>query len=476
MNTRRLSIVALVLVLLLPAMACAGKDSLSDAMTRQLQVNRQRYGTAGQALLVTHNGKEVFRGVDGYANLQAKEKITARTVFPVYSLSKRFVSTLVMQLVEQGTVDLDKPASVYLQGLPDGWRGITVRQFLNHTSGVPDYFSDNEQPTAFPASMQDVFASLGPKPMLFAPGTRTRYTQTNYLVLSALLEAHYGQPYPQIAGERIIRKLGLKHTWLGRPSLPASGVALGYLGKNGKPQRETEIAWPAYSYGHAELYLTLDDLARFLQALSSGELVSKASLQQFWQPQNLSDGRRGDFSTGWEYGESGAYRHAGHDGGARVRVRVVYKDSLDDDTYVFIYLSNGSAKNVWSRTLIGSAMATVAPDKFPAEVLSEKLIVYALSSSTGPEDGKKIRSGTSLQGEALERTINNSGYAALEFLSADAAIRVLALNTEFFPASANAWDSLADGYKAKGEQAKAQQLYDKARQLQADQQQGQAKP
>ena len=114
-------------------------------------------------------------------------------IFPVYSVSKLFLSTLVMQLVEQETIDLDKPASAYVASRPASWQAITVRQFLNHTSGVPEYF---DATAIFPPTVQTVFASLATKPLVFQPDTATRYTQTNYPVLTALLETHYGQPYP----------------------------------------------------------------------------------------------------------------------------------------------------------------------------------------------------------------------------------------------------------------------------------------
>jgi len=201
--------------LLLPGAAFAD-EALSRSLTKQLEVNRQRYGIAGQALLVAHNGEVIFRGVDGEADVETHRPLKADDVFHGYSLSKLFVSTLILQLVEQGKVDMDKPASAYLPGLPARWRAISVRDFLEHASGVPEYFDTRQgdvmPDTKFSAELQTVFASLAEAPMQFATGSDTRYTQTNYLVLAALLAAHYGKPYPKVAEERIIRKLGLRHT------------------------------------------------------------------------------------------------------------------------------------------------------------------------------------------------------------------------------------------------------------------------
>lgn len=471
MSVQRSLATLLALAALLPFSGFAKDDALSDSLDRQLQVNQQRYGIAGQALLVAHNGRVVFRGVEGEANVKTHERLTADHIFAGYSLSKLFVSTLVMQLVEQKQVDLELPASTYLSGMPAAWRHIPVQNFLDHSSGVPDYFDKQDVvlPTAtFADDLPEVFASLADKPLLFAPGTDTRYTQTNYLVLAALLAAHYGKPYPQVAEERIVRKLRLRHIWLGPAGLPPHGVVTSYIGKDGRLVEEQDIAWPQYAYGHAALYSTLDDLARFLGALTSGELVGKATLRRLWQPRLQPSGRRGWFAAGWEYGESGTYRHVGHDGGTRDRVRILFQDSLDGDIYVFVYLTSGSVRNVWSRTLVESAMAVVAPDQFPRETLSETLMSFALQTPTEGDvqtQARSIRVNWTLDDAELERTVNAAGYAIRENFGVDYALRVFELNTVLFPESANAWDSLAETYAVKGDTEKAKRLYDKSHRL-----------
>jgi len=458
------------LALLIPHAAYAA-EPLAQAVSQQMHRNAQRYGIAGQAVFIAHDGKVLFRGADGDANLATRKHITADTLFPVYSLSKLFASTLLMQLAERGKVELDKPASLYVHGLPAAWHRITVRQFLNHTSGVPEYFGaaqtrDDGPRSPFPASLQAALDGLAEQPLQFATGTNTRYTQTNYLVLSALLETHYGKPYERIADERILQKLGLKHTYLGAAALPKADVATSYTGKDGALQQSKEVAWPAYAHGHSDLYMSLDDLSRFLQALADGELVGKAALQQFWQTPVLANGQRGGFATGWETGEMGPYHEVGHDGGTKVRVRMAYRGSLDGDRYTVIYLSNGSAKNVWSRTLVNSVMAAAAPDQFPAEAVSEQLIHAALAPAFDiAAQAKSLQADKPLQGAALEQAINNTGYMLRENLGLDAALRVFELNAVLFPASANVWDSLAEAWQAKGDQAKAKLLYEKSQQL-----------
>lgn len=466
LKSQRFPGLALTIALALPSIVVAAPSQLTTSVSKQMQVNQERYGLAGQAVLVMHKGAVLFRGAQGQADLATGRPLRSGDVFPVYSLAKLFVSTLMMQLAESGAVDLDKPASTYTPGLPSAWQAISVRQFLEHTSGVPEYFGDLQAASPFAPSLPAALAALADKPLLFAPGQANRYTQTNYLVLTALLEAHYGMPYAQIAHERIVQKLRLDHTWLGVAAVPKPLLVTAYTSKDGTLEPSQVVPWPAYSHGHAELYTTLDDLSSFLRALQTGALVGRSTLDRLWQRPSLSNGRPGVFATGWEYGESGAYRHVGHDGGAQVRVRMTFQDKQAGGDYIFIYLTNGSARNVWSRTLVDSLMGAVAPQAFAAEALSTELIDYSVrNGSIGGADAqaRKIRKQGAVQGAALERTVNGTGYAVRETHGTTAAIRLFELNTALFPASANAWDSLAETYHAQGKHDKAKQLHTKTR-------------
>lgn len=473
---RRFACVAVLLIAVSIPSGAARADDLDARISRQLHANAERYGIAGQSVLTRHNGALLAQAVAGEADVTTHRPVTAETVFNAYSLAKLLVSTLVMQRVEAGRVELDAPASRYLPDLPEAWQAITVRQFLNHASGVPEYFQYREgevitsQGNRFPTTAAEVFKAFAGAPLQFTPGTANRYTQTNYLVLTALLEAQYQQPYAQIVRDRVLRPLSMTHTSLGPATDARHEIAIAYIGKQGALQREDDIAWPSYAYGHAALHTTVGDLDRFLLALTRGELVGRATLQQLWQPQLLSSGQRSGFSTGWEFEESGDYRFVGHDGGTRVRARIAFTDGLAGDTYSVIYLTNGSAKNVWSRTLVDSTMAVVARMQFPREALSERLITYALELQTAARTTALnqwlITTGRGDQ-PMLEQDINRVGYAVAENLGHATAVHIFTLNTTLFPRSANAWDSLAETYSALGELKQAERLYAKSKALAA---------
>jgi D-alanyl-D-alanine carboxypeptidase len=337
-----------------------GAGTLQSALDRQLALNAQRYGIAGQAVLILHDGKTIYRGSQGLADREASESVHPDDIFPVFSVSKLFASVLVMQMVELGQLDLRETVGHYLPDLPASWRTIKVDEVLNHVSGLPEYFDGSRTPVVTPETMEAAFAALADRPLLFAAGTSTRYTQTNFLVLEAILEAHYKMPYRKIVTDRIVEPLGLKDTYLGKGHVPEGRMVKSYIGRNDRLAADDLIDWPEYSIVHAELYTTVDDLGTFLNALCEGRLLRRETLQNAWKPHRYRGGGRGEFAAGWEYGTSGPYRYVGHDGGTKVRVRLLFDDSLTRNTYVFIYLTNGSATNVWSRTLVDSLMAITA--------------------------------------------------------------------------------------------------------------------
>ncbi|MBH1864572.1 serine hydrolase [Stenotrophomonas maltophilia] len=457
----------------LPVSARGAPDNLSSQLDTQLQTNRERYGIAGQAVLVAHNGQVLYQGASGDRDPTSHALATLDSIFAAQSMAKLLTSTLVMQLVDQGKVDLDAPASRYVPDLPAAWQAIHVRDFLNHSSGIGEYYDrvDNRWVSkGYTGVAPDLGAALkvaGAAPMQFATGSRVQYTQANYLVLTALLEAHYRKPYPAIARERILQPLKMASTSWGVASVPAQRAAVAYIGKDGTLQPANEDPWPHYGWGHADLQTTVGDMNRFLQALATGKLLRTATLEELWQPQKLSRGGSNFFSTGWDTTRSDGYTQVGHDGGTRVRARLAYKGTLASGYWVFVYLTNGSARNVWSSTLVESTMAVVAPKEFPHAVLSERLIAYALDDTAGAAQAMHawLRNDNPVTGSELERAINASGYAIRASLGARRALKVFALNTELYPDSANVWDSLAECHAALGDAETAKALYAKAKAL-----------
>ncbi|ONI90677.1 alkaline D-peptidase [Saccharothrix sp. ALI-22-I] len=206
--------------------------------------------------------------------------------FRIGSATKTFVATVVMQLVDEGRVGLDDPVDRYVAGVPNGDR-MTVRQVLNHTSGLYDYahetgYSTNRWRgadrfrTYRPQELLDVAFAHAP---YFKPWEEGwHYSNTNYIVAGMLIERVTGRMYGDEVRSRILRPLGLTHTivpgqWAGLPYPHARG----YTEVDGRLVDAT-LMNPSLDWAAGEMISTADDLNRFFDALLGGRLTSQASL------------------------------------------------------------------------------------------------------------------------------------------------------------------------------------------------------
>jgi D-alanyl-D-alanine carboxypeptidase len=205
----------------------------------------------------------------GVADIATGAPLTPAHRFPIASVTKTFVAALVLQLVSDGTLELDTPAP-----------GVdaTVRQLLNHTSGLPDAYSVQELIELRPdRTLRELAAIALGKPRLFEPGSGWSYSSTNYVVLALLVEDVTGTSLQQALAERILEPLGLTAT--DAPESPPGDLPRGYLPPDNPllPGRGPDLvdvtdAIPVSS-ASGGIVSTAADVARFLRALLGGELL-----------------------------------------------------------------------------------------------------------------------------------------------------------------------------------------------------------
>lgn len=213
--------------------------------------------------------------------------------FRVGSITKTFVATVVLQLAAEGGLGLDDSVEQWLPGLVPNGRAITLRQLLNHTSGIYNYTEDE---ALFRSLVRDPLRVLTPEELVavatrhgprFAPGTDWSYSNTGYIVLGLVIEKATASPLEEQLRQRIFEPLGLARTSLpGAAALPPP-AAHGYLPpgnglvatRGGKPVDVT--AWsPTWAWAAGALVSTAGDLARFYGALLGGELLQPEQLRE----------------------------------------------------------------------------------------------------------------------------------------------------------------------------------------------------
>lgn len=306
-------------------------------------------GIPGLQLTIVRQGKILFTGAYGQADIEASTPVTEQTSFPINSISKAFAGVAAMQLVEAGKLDLDAPIEAYLEALPESWSDITVRQLLTHMSGLPEIADDNVR-LLDGAEPDAAWAKVQALPLKLPPGTKFDYTQTNYVALGKIIEKITGKSYADFVRDRQFNAVGLKRTRFSdmtaagaKPqaatlythlTLRIEGMKTVGVERSKVPfarhEPWTEIIFPA-----GGVRTTSTDLAKWVIALQKQKLVKKDSLEQLWKPQPQKDGTYRGFSStingyglGWPSARRAAHPAITPVGGARAAVFIYPEDDL----------------------------------------------------------------------------------------------------------------------------------------------------
>lgn len=329
---------------------------------------------AGASVLVMREGKVLFAQGYGLANRELKVPNRPEFVYRIGSVTKQFTAAAVMTLVEEGKVGLDAPIGTYLPDLPETWRPATVRQLLQHTSGIPSYTDGPE----YGAHMREDLPGLAllktlvwSKPMDFASGTRWRYNNTGYYLLGLLVEKVGGQPYAAYLQARFFGPLGLSHTRYGTESEFIPGMVAGY-GPGGKPAAYLSMTQP---YAAGSLVSTAEDVARWTLALHAGKVVKPESLALMTTPTRTADGTEHPYGFGLSFRTSQGRRLIGHGGGINGFVCQVEADPAAKTVAVVLCntVDPGAAPEFLTRRLLALAAGTPLPDPVAVPMAPDQL-------------------------------------------------------------------------------------------------------
>jgi D-alanyl-D-alanine carboxypeptidase len=282
---RRLVISAACAVLVMATAGTAG------AATDPRQAALDNAAQAGNIGIVA-GASDNWRGQAGVGDLATGAKPNPRGQFRIGSVSKTFTATLVLKLAAKGKLGLDDPISKYLPGLLPYPEPITIRQLLQHTSGLPRDLAPQYTWTTLPEFDTERFVHFGEveaindstvQPLLFPPGTGWSYSNTGFNVLALLVEKLTGRRYEQVLADWITGPLHLGDTFLPRdfPLVP-NPAEHGYEQLYPAPQGLTDVT--AYNltryFGAGDLISSTADLNRFFHALLGGQLLPANLLTQ----------------------------------------------------------------------------------------------------------------------------------------------------------------------------------------------------
>jgi len=437
---------------------------LPDRVEAYLRKKMGERHIPGLQVAVVQHEKIVFTAAYGSADIEHSVAVTKQTLFSIASMTKAFTGVAIMQLVEEGRVDLDAPVSHYLSDLPTAWQGVTIRQLLTHVSGIPDIVDPSSGKIVGDGSPQTFLAKASSLPMDFATGDRFNYNQTNYLLLGRVIEKLSGKSFAQFVTARQLDIAGMRNTSFGGFSDIVKDRAQPYALRPGVTNQVDANQWinifyesvPSLVAGNG-LNTSAEQAATWIIALQKGRLLkAKESLATLWTPGVLNNGTHGGFggalngyALGWPVITRPTHRAVAPIGGNWAAI-FVYPD--DDLSIVVLTNLQGAHPESFVDELAGYFVGDIRNASgfgipHSIETLQAELVLRGFDRAVEIVDAPRNKD---MKTQLSEADVNAWGYRLMGKGQRTQALEVFKMNVHLYPTSGNAYDSLADAYENAG--------------------------
>jgi CubicO group peptidase (beta-lactamase class C family) len=423
-------------------------------------------------VLVAAGGQAIYKKGFGYADMAWDVPNEPSTKFRVGSVTKQFTAALILQLVEDGKIDLQAPITEYLPEYPaeQGDR-VTIHHLLTHTSGIPSYtglpeFGEIMRDPYEPEEFLEVFSNLE---LEFEPGSEWSYSNSGYFLLGVIIERVTGRPYEEVLRDRILSPLGLENTGYDNYGEVIEGAAEGYvqtvLGYEDAPYLDTSIPYSA-----GMMYSTVEDLFQWDRSLYGKGPFREARTKDLMFTPHAAVPFDEDEDVHYGYGWLLRRVAVGEDtidviehGGGIFGFTTAFRRIPEDRNTVIIMDNTGSS----AVPEISGGIIDILYGQKPAEPKRPIARVLApIIEREGLEAAiARYRDLKSRERDVYdfgEPQLNTLGYYYLGRDEIDTAIRIFQLNVEAYPEAFNTYDSLGEAYIEAGERELAIENYRKS--------------
>lgn len=417
------------LILMSPATAHA--HATTDA-AKQIDAALSPYfkpDAPGGSVIVVKDGKTIFRKGYGMADVAKGIPMDAGAQHRIGSVTKQFTSTAILMLAEEGKLSLDDDITKFLPDYPANGKKITIEHLLTHTSGIVSYtgkktFRASIAQDLTPAAMIDTFKN---DPLEFEPGARYAYNNSGYFLLGAIIEKVTGMPYAKFVEQRIFVPLGMQDTAYEGHERGKAPRAAGHTKTPAGygPSAQISMTLP---YAAGSIVSTVDDLARWDAAITSGKLLKAASWQKAFTSYQTTDGKITNYGYGWHTRTlqgSPAVNHGGGIPGFSSHVIRLPQERV----YVAVLRNND--RDPVSSEVIASRAAAIAIGKPIPEFKPVALAPEKLADMVGKYriDEKSVRSFVLEDGKLLTQRDDRPkseiiAYGADRFFVPDSLVRM----------------------------------------------------
>lgn len=278
------------------AQPAGGRAAAVAALFREYD----RAGAPGASVLVARRGKVIYKRAFGLANLEDRTGATTRTNYRLASVSKQFTAMSIMILAERGKLSYDSKLTDFFPGFPPYGDRITVRELLNHTSGLADYEDLIPAGTTTPLKDRQVLELLSrERATVFTPGSRFGYSNSGYAMLALIVEKASGIRFAEFLRRNIFAPLGMRGTVAYEQNVSTVRArAYGYT-RGAEGFRKNDQSLTSSVLGDGGIYSSVEDLYRWDQALYSDRLVSRQAIKLAFAPAVASDHEGAAYGFGW---------------------------------------------------------------------------------------------------------------------------------------------------------------------------------
>lgn len=271
--------------IMLALFTTANAQTLDKAKLDQLFDRLAEKNKAMGSLMIAKDGKVLYTRAIGYSQINGTEKkaLTAANRFRIGSITKMFTATMILQLVDEGKLKLTDGLDKFVPEVPNA-KKITIVQILSHRSGIPN-ISRGQNPqrnvNTTPMTKDEHLALIVKATPDFEPDTKSLYSNSGYFLLGLIIEKLTGKSYEETLQKKIASKIGLKDTYTATGNIDVNkNESLTYFIIPGGDWKQVPETHPSLLFGAGAIVSTPNDLAKFIQALFDGKLISKESLNQ----------------------------------------------------------------------------------------------------------------------------------------------------------------------------------------------------
>ena len=434
---------------------------ISFAQTKVEQIDHLiskyvEYGKFNGSVLVSNQGKVIYKKGFGMANMEWDIPNNPNTKHRLGSITKQFTAMLILQLAAYGKLDLQAPITTYLPDYPKvNGDKITTHHLLTHTSGIPNYtafsgfFKDESRNPYTPDEFVKKFAD---KDLDFAPGETFSYSNSGYFLLGVIIEKLSGKTYEKMLHDKIFTPLNMNDSGYDNHGDILKNRATGYE-KSGNAYINSNYLDMSIPYAAGSMYSTVEDLYLWDQALYANTLLSKEYMDMYFKPYISAFGNN-HYAYGWGVGKdvigksTDSIYTISHGGGINGFNTNISRAPSDKSLVVFLNNTGRAPLGQMTRAIRGIMYGKDydLPKKSVANellaVTKDKGIVAGIAHYDTIKDSENY--------DLSENEMNGMGYQLMNDGKVEEAASVFKLNMEAFPKSSNVYDSYGEALMSLG--------------------------